>query len=121
MTLMHTVTILVCLSAGFSYLNHRYIKLPVTIGLMAIALVMSLVLLLLGKLGYGIESQAKSFVQSIDFGEALLHGMLSFLLFAGALHVNLEDLLEQKWFIGTLACGGCLSPRRSWARLPIWG
>ena len=108
MTLMHTVTILVCLSAGFSYLNHRYIKLPVTIGLMAIALVMSLVLLLLGKLGYGIESQAKSFVQSIDFGEALLHGMLSFLLFAGALHVNLEDLLEQKWFIGTLACGGVL-------------
>ena len=108
MTLMHTITILVCLSAGFSYLNHRYIKLPVTIGLMAIALAMSLVLLFLGKLGYGIESQAKSFVQSIDFGEALLHGMLSFLLFAGALHVNLDDLLEQKWFIGTLACGGVL-------------
>ena len=108
MTLMHTITILVCLSAGFSYLNHRYIKLPVTIGLMAIALAMSLVLLFLGKLGYGIESQARSFVQSIDFGEALLHGMLSFLLFAGALHVNLEDLLEQKWFIGTLACGGVL-------------
>ena len=108
MTLMHTITILVCLSAGFSYLNHRYIKLPVTSGLMAIALAMSLVLLFLGKLGYGIESQARSFVQSIDFGEALLHGMLSFLLFAGALHVNLDDLLEQKWFIGTLACGGVL-------------
>lgn len=108
MTLMHTVTILVCLSAGFSYLNHRYIKLPVTIGLMAMALAMSLVLLCLGKLGYGIESQARSFVQRIDFGEALLHGMLSFLLFAGALHVNLDDLLDQKWFIGTLACGGVL-------------
>ena len=108
MTLMHTVTILVCLSAGFSYLNHRYIKLPVTIGLMAMALAMSLVLLCLGKLGFGIESQARSFVQRIDFGEALLHGMLSFLLFAGALHVNLDDLLDQKWFIGTLACGGVL-------------
>ena len=108
MTLMHTVTILVCLSAGFSYLNHRYIKFPVTIGLMAMALAMSLVLLCLGKLGYGIESQARSFVQRIDFGEALLHGMLSFLLFAGALHVNLDDLLDQKWFIGTLACGGVL-------------
>ena len=108
MTLMHTVTILVCLSAGFSYLNHRYIKLPVAIGLMAMALAMSLVLLCLGKLGYGIESQARSFVQRIDFGEALLHGMLSFLLFAGALHVNLDDLLDQKWFIGTLACGGVL-------------
>ncbi|GAB1721377.1 MAG: sodium:proton antiporter [Nitrospira sp.] len=108
MTLMQSITILVCLSAGFSYLTHRYIKLPVTIGLMAIALAMSLVLLFLGKLGYGIESQAKSFVQGIDFGDALLHGMLSFLLFAGALHVNLHDLLDQKWFIGTLACGGVL-------------
>ncbi len=108
MTLVETVTILVCLSAGFSYLNHRYIKLPVTIGLMAIALAMSLGLLLLGKLGVGIDAEAESFVRNIDFDETLLHGMLSFLLFAGALHVNLDDLLEQKWFIGTLACLGIL-------------
>lgn len=106
MTLVETITILVCLSAGFSYLNHRYIKLPVTIGLMAIALGMSLVLVLLGKLGIGIDAGAESFVRSIDFDETLLHGMLSFLLFAGALHVNLDDLLEEKWFIGTLACLG---------------
>ncbi len=108
MSLIQTITILVCLSAGFSFLNHRYIKLPVTIGLMAIALAMSLVLLLLGKLGYGIEAEAESFIRAIDFDETLLHGMLSFLLFAGALHVNLDDLLEQKWFIGTLACLGVL-------------
>ena len=108
MPLIETITILVCLSAGFSYVNHRYIKLPVTIGLMAIALAMSLVLLALGKLGYGIEAEAESFIRSIDFDETLLHGMLSFLLFAGALHVNLDDLLEQKWFIGTLACLGVL-------------
>jgi CPA1 family monovalent cation:H+ antiporter len=106
MSLIETITILVCLSAVFSYVNHRYIKLPVTIGLMAIALVMSLVLLLLGKLGYGIQAEAESFIRSIDFDETLLHGMLSFLLFAGALHINLDDLLEQKWFIGTLACLG---------------
>ena len=110
MTLIETITILVCLSAGFSYLNHRYIKLPVTIGLMAIALGMSLSVLLLGKLGYGIEAEAESFIRSIDFDETLLHGMLSSLLFAGALHVNLDDLLEQKWFIGTLArLGGMVS------------
>jgi len=108
MTLVETITILVCLSAGFSYLNHRYIRLPVTIGLMAIALGMSLVLVLLGKLGIGIDAEAESFVRSIDFDETLLHGMLSFLLFAGALHVNLDDLLEEKWFIGTLACLGLL-------------
>jgi CPA1 family monovalent cation:H+ antiporter len=104
MTLIETITILVCLSAGFSYLDHHYIKLPVTIGLMAIALLTSLVLLLLGKLGYGIEAEAESFIRSFDFDKTLLHGMLSFLLFAGALRVNLDDLLEQKWFIGTLAC-----------------
>ncbi len=108
MTLVETITILVCLSAGFSYLNHRYIRLPVTIGLMAIALGMSLALVLLGKLGIGIDAEAESFVRSIDFDETLLHGMLSFLLFAGALHVNLDDLLEEKWFIGTLACLGLL-------------
>ncbi|MBX3334776.1 MAG: sodium:proton antiporter [Nitrospira sp.] len=108
MSLIETITILVCLSAVFSYVNHRYIKLPVTIGLMAIALVMSLVLLLLGKLGYGIQAEAESFIRSIDFDETLLHGMLSFLLFAGALHINLDDLLEQKWFIGTLACLGVM-------------
>ncbi len=108
MRLVETITILVCLSAGFSYLNERYIKFPVTIGLMAIALTMSLVLLFLGKLGVGIEAEAESFIRSIDFDETLLHGILSFLLFAGALHVNLDDLLEQKWFIGTLACMGVL-------------
>jgi CPA1 family monovalent cation:H+ antiporter len=108
MTLINTITILLCLSAGFSYLNHRYIKLPVTIGLMAIAMVLSLVLLLVGKLGYGFEAQAETFVRQIRFDETLLRGMLSFLLFAGALHVNLDDLLEQKWFIGTLACLGVL-------------
>ena len=129
MTLIETVTILVCLSAGFSYLNHRYIKLPVTIGLMAIALLMSLLLVLLGKLGYGIEAEAESFVLGIDFDETLLHGMLSFLLFAGALHVNLDDLLEQKWFIGTLAClgiivsaavvGGLIYLLLGWIGIPI--
>lgn len=106
MTLVETITILVCLSAGFSYLNHRYIRLPVTIGLMAIALGMSLVLVLLGKLGIGIDAEAQSFVANIDFDETLLHGMLSLLLFAGALHVNLDDLWEEKWFVGTLACLG---------------
>ncbi len=66
-----------------------------------IALLMSLVLLLLGKIRFGIEAEAESLINGIDFDETFLHGMLSFLLFAGALHVNLDDLLEQKWFIGT--------------------
>ena len=106
MSLIQTITLLVCLSAVFSYLNYRYLKLPMTIGLMALALAMSLVLVALGKLGFPVEAKALTFMKGIDFNEALMHGMLSFLLFAGALHFNVHDLLHQKWFIGTLASVG---------------
>ncbi|MFQ5839139.1 MAG: cation:proton antiporter [Candidatus Methylomirabilales bacterium] len=106
MGLINTITVLVCLSAVFSYLNVRFIKLPIKIGLMAIALAMSLALVVLGKLGVGLPGEARAFVEGIDFNATLLHGMLSFLLFAGALHVNLDDLLSYKWFIGTVATAG---------------
>lgn len=109
MSLIQTITLLVCLSAIFSYLNYRYLKLPMTIGLMALALAMSLLLVALGKLGFPVEAQAITFIKGIDFNEALMHGMLSFLLFAGALHFNIHDLLDQKWFIGTLASLGLLA------------
>ncbi len=108
MNLIHTITLLVCLSALFSYLNYRFLKLPMAIGLMAISLGMSLLLVLLGRFGIGIEGEATAFIQSIDFHETLMHGMLSFLLFAGALHFNVHDLFHQKWFIGTLASLGTL-------------
>jgi CPA1 family monovalent cation:H+ antiporter len=107
-TLIHTLTILICLAALFSYVNHRVLKLPMTIGLMAVALVFSLILLALGKLGLGIEAEAQRFIGAIDFNEALMHGMLGFLLFAGALHVKLDELLDLKWVIGTLAVIGTI-------------
>jgi CPA1 family monovalent cation:H+ antiporter len=106
--MIQTLTILICLAALFSYVNHRWLKLPMTIGLMAVALVFSLVLLLLGKLGFGIEAEAQRFIGGIDFNEALMHGMLGFLLFAGALHVNLDELLDLKWVIATLAILGTI-------------
>ncbi len=106
MTLIQTITLLVCLSAVFSYFNHRFLKLPMAIGLMAMALVLSLVLVALGTLGFSVGERATAFIKGIDFNEALMHGMLSFLLFAGALHFNVRDLLGQKWFIGTLASVG---------------
>lgn len=108
MPLIHTLTILICLAALFSYVNHRLLKLPMTIGLMAVALVFSLVLLVLGKAGFGIEEEAQRFIGAIDFNEALMHGMLGFLLFAGALHVKLDELLDLKWVIGTLAVVGTI-------------
>ncbi len=108
MPLIHTLTILICLAALFSYVNHRLLKLPITIGLMAVALVFSLVLVALGKLGFGVEAMAQQFIGTIDFNEALMHGMLGFLLFAGALHVKLEELLDLKWVIGSMAVVGTI-------------
>lgn len=108
MALIHTLTILICLAALFSYVNHRLLKLPMTIGLMAVALVFSLILLALGKMGFGVEAEAQRFIGAIDFNEALMHGMLGFLLFAGALHVKLDELLDLKWVIGTLAIIGTI-------------
>lgn len=108
MDLFNIVAILITLAAVFSYINHRYIGLPVTIGVMLIALAMSLMLNLLGWFGLGVEQQAVIWLASIDFDKTLLHGMLSFLLFAGALHIDINDLAERKWTIGTLATVGTL-------------
>ena len=103
MTLFNIIAVLVTLSAIFSYINYRYIRLPGTIGLMLIALLVSLGLIAMGPLGFGVEEKARLLLRSIDFDETLLHGMLSFMLFAGALHINLEDLSRQKWIITSLA------------------
>ncbi|MDH3607659.1 MAG: sodium:proton antiporter [Gammaproteobacteria bacterium] len=109
MSLFEIISLLLCLAAVFSYINYKYIKLPTTIGIMLLSLLFSLALLLFGEFGFSLDEQATELVKSIDFNEALLHGMLSFLLFAGALHVNLNDLREQKWVIGTLATAGVIS------------
>jgi len=95
------------LAAIFSYLNYRYIKLPTTIGVMLIALIISAVLIIAGKLGFeGLFLHAESILRGIDFHQTLMNGMLSFLLFAGALHVNLHDLAKQKWLVFSLATFG---------------
>ena len=109
MRLLNLIAILLTLSALFSYVNHRYLRLPTTIGVMLIALVLSLILIGLGAIDIRIEYYARNLLAGVDFNKALMHGMLSFLLFAGALHVNLNDLAEQKWVIGTLASAGMIT------------
>ncbi len=108
MSLFQISSLLLSFAAVFAYLNYRFIKLPTTIGIMLLSLVLSLVLILFGEMGVTLEDQATKIVSSIDFNQTLLHGMLSFLLFAGALHVNINDLREQKWVIGTLATIGVI-------------
>jgi CPA1 family monovalent cation:H+ antiporter len=106
MNMFEIFALLLTLSALFSYINKRLLHLPDTIGVMFAALVFSLLIALLGGFGIPLEGLAQSTLQQIDFSRALLHGALSFLLFAGALHVNLDDLLSQKWIISLLATVG---------------
>ena len=108
MTILQVIALLVSLTALFAYVNHRLLRLPTTIGVMLIALLMSLALIGAGALGYDVRSWAERVVARIDFNQALMHGMLSFLLFAGALHVDLNQLARQKLVVGTLATIGVL-------------
>ena len=104
-----TVASLVTLAALFSYLNYRYVRLPSTIGVMAIALLLSLLLVAfseLGGVGDPLKQQAAAPLHALDFNTLLLDGILPFLLFAGALHINLSELGQQKWAITLLATVG---------------
>ena len=109
MKLFHILALLLTASAVFSYINHRFLKLPTVIGIMLVALVFSLVLNMLEPLGIELEHDVQLMLASIDFDETLLHGMLSFLLFAGALHVNLNDLSQQRGVIFVLATFGVVA------------
>jgi CPA1 family monovalent cation:H+ antiporter len=108
MTFFQTVALLLTFAAVAGYLNHKVLRLPRTIGLMAITLAMTLVLMVLAFFKVVDLSHASAFVKSIDFSEVLLHGMLAFLLFAGALHVDLHELLGQAVPVSVLATFGVL-------------
>jgi len=109
MSIINTIAVLVSLAAIFSYINYRFLKIPSTIGLLVIALLMSLGIVILGKFGLPIADHARAFLKEIDFNEALMQGMLSALLFAGALHVRLEELVKQKWVVAILASVGVIA------------
>ena len=107
MEVLDLAALLLTLAAIFSYINFRFLKLPTTIGIMLIAMLISISLVVLGHCGFeSIQNKATVVLEGIDFNKALMHGMLSFLLFSGALHVNLEDLAQHKWIISILATFG---------------
>ncbi|RTZ64242.1 MAG: sodium:proton antiporter [Aquificaceae bacterium] len=109
MLITDTLAILISLAALFSYINYRFIRLPTTIGLLVIALLLSLSIIALGKFGIPLEGYAKHLLAQINFNETLMQGMLSALLFAGALHVHLEELNKQKWVVAILASVGVIA------------
>ena len=102
--------ILLVLATIFGAINYKFVKLPHTIGLMIVALVASLSLIALDLTfpSLGISILVNEFLGNIDFNVTLMQGMLSFLLFAGALHVDLDQLLENKWTILAFASIGVL-------------
>ena len=102
--------ILLILATIFGAINYKFVKLPHTIGLMIVALVASLSLIALDLTfpSLGMSILVNKFLGNIDFNVTLMQGMLSFLLFAGALHVDLDQLLENKWTILAFASIGVL-------------
>ena len=107
MELFATVAALLAITALLAYLNERLIGLPTTIGVMLIALAISVVVLVLGSLGVlSIADRARELVAAAALEQTLLGGMLSFLLFAGALHVDLGDLLDRWLEVGLFATLG---------------
>ena len=101
-------TILVVLSAVFGYINVRFLKLPITIGLMLITIIFTMVIVGIAQFDDTLLLREKAFINSIDFETVLLDIMLSFLLFAGALHTNFDQLKVQRGPILAFATLGVL-------------
>jgi CPA1 family monovalent cation:H+ antiporter len=108
MDILAIITLLIVLSALFGYLNVRFLKLPETIGLMIIAIVFTLGIIGLGYFFPALAKEAEEVISQIDFKRALLDIMLSFLLFAGALHTDFRSLRSQRGPIAVFATVGVL-------------
>jgi CPA1 family monovalent cation:H+ antiporter len=108
LTPIDAAAVLVVLAAVFGYLNHRLLKLPHTIGLTIMGALASLAVVAADALipGFGPGAAVRGFLRGIDFHAALMEGMLAFLLFAGALHVDLSMLLRRKWPVLAMATAG---------------
>jgi CPA1 family monovalent cation:H+ antiporter len=108
MSLFQTVALLLTFAALGAYVNHRILKLPSTVGLMLFALLLSLAAIGLNRIGWISLGTAASLIGQIDFAGFLLHGVLSLLLFAGALHINISDLKKHWPIIASLATAGVI-------------
>jgi len=96
MELYYSLSVLIVLASFFAYLNVRFLKLPSTIGVMVIAMAVSIFLVFFGNVFPHTLGRITSLISQFDFTELLMGAMLNFLLFAGAVHINLKDLREQR-------------------------
>jgi len=111
MTELELASVLVCLAALFGSLNYLFLRLPQTIGLVVVALVVSFAIMALDAVfpQLGTADLVRDRVQDFDLNETLMHGMLGFLLFAGALHVDLEALRSNRFVIALAATVGVVA------------
>lgn len=110
MSVFDVAAILIAVAAVSGYVNHRVLHLPATSGTLLVALGSSLIVVLLEHVVPGVQLRPplEDFLSQIDFDQTLMHGLLCFLLFAGALHVDLEGLANQRWTIAALSTVGVL-------------
>ncbi|WP_420578570.1 cation:proton antiporter [Ekhidna sp.] len=108
MSILELITLLIFMAAAFTLINITVVKLPSTIGLMLIALIMSVTILVLGQFVPSITEGAEHIIAEFDFEEVLMNVMLNFLLFAGALSTNLGKLIEERVPVLVLATLGTL-------------
>lgn len=102
--------ILVLLAAVLGYVNHRVLRLPTTVGMTLMGAVASLCIVAIGLImpASGVDILVEKFLENIDFHKTLMEGMLSFLLFAGALHVSWSEMRAGRWAILLLSTAGVL-------------
>ncbi|MDX1408019.1 MAG: cation:proton antiporter, partial [Saprospiraceae bacterium] len=103
------ITVVIVLTSLFGYLNVRFLKLPTTIGVLILAIVFSSLILLVKPLYGDLYHTLHDFVLEIDFSHVLLDVLLGFLLFAGAMHTNFDQLKVQRWPVLVFATVGVLT------------
>ncbi|MCL4111768.1 UNVERIFIED_CONTAM: hypothetical protein GTU68_010766 [Idotea baltica] len=108
MDLFSLLAVLIVLSAGFAYLNARYLHLPSTIGILLISILFTVTLIIVGRYVPWILEAATQMVEQLDFRKILMDFMLCFLLFAGALHTNFRLLIQYKWPVIAFATFGVM-------------
>jgi len=109
MSTFQVISAVVCLVAVFGYLNHRFVRLPDAIGITAIGVLVSIGAIVLARFDAAVATEIRVAVDRIDFPEILLHGVLGLLLFAGSLHIDINDVAKEKWLILSLATFGVVA------------
>jgi CPA1 family monovalent cation:H+ antiporter len=108
--MLNAVALIVSITALLAWANTRFIRLPITIGVLTISLLLSLVLVGMAHFGLtALEAEERTLLSQIDFSDVLMQGMLSLLLFAGSLHVDLSQLRQYRRQIAALALGGTIA------------